>query len=66
MKVDYKDVEQDFERYELNIKALERQISGFINKAEKRGDLLEECLEILRENNWRGDLQEEIKEVLSL
>jgi len=30
----------------------------------EKNNALEECLSILKENNWRGDLQEEITELL--
>ena len=53
---------------ELNILSSNRfqeENNNLRKRDSKREDLLKECASILAENNWRGDLQELIKDFLS-
>jgi len=42
------------------------QISMLVLRRDKMEALLEECKTILAENNWRGDLQDSISDIVGL
>lgn len=59
--LDYNSQFDNDDRYETS-----HQIDMLILRRDKMEELLEECKEILAENNWRGDLQESISDIVGL